>query len=141
MPRDRPPRIWEKLRRALAGAEPRPEPLPAPTAPVPASAKPPAVSLQGESFVPSPPFLLDSDGDDSPASAVVTEPPRASPPADPPPTPAASVAARAPVEPAAEAPRLARGLASFSRSNADREKKFAHLLHDDEPDGEKKPPA
>jgi hypothetical protein len=40
---------------------------------------------------------------------------------------------------AAARPRLARGLASFSRSNADREKKFAHLLHDD-PSGEKKKP-
>jgi hypothetical protein len=35
--------------------------------------------------------------------------------------------------------RLARGLASFSRENAQREKKFAHLLRDSRP-GAKKPP-
>jgi hypothetical protein len=46
----------------------------------------------------------------------------------PPPAAAAPETADAP-----DRPRLARGLASFSRSNADREKKFAHLLRDDSP--------
>jgi hypothetical protein len=36
-----------------------------------------------------------------------------------------------------QAERLARGLASFSRRNPEREKKFAHLLHD-APSDEKK---
>ncbi len=36
-----------------------------------------------------------------------------------------------------QAARLARGLASFSRRNPEREKKFAHLLHD-APSDEKK---
>jgi len=36
-----------------------------------------------------------------------------------------------------QAARLARGLASFSRRNSEREKKFAHLLHD-APSDEKK---
>jgi hypothetical protein len=39
--------------------------------------------------------------------------------------------------PAPQPARLARGLASFSRRNPEREKKFAHLLHDD-PSDEKK---
>jgi hypothetical protein len=42
-------------------------------------------------------------------------------------------------EPPIGAPRLARGLASFSRRNAEREKKFAHLLRD-EPGSESKGP-
>jgi hypothetical protein len=42
-------------------------------------------------------------------------------------------------EPPIGAPRLARGLASFSRRNAEREKKFAHLLRD-EPGSEGKGP-
>lgn len=45
-----------------------------------------------------------------------------------------------PAEAAAPQPaRLARGLASFSRRNPEREKKFAHLLHD-APADEKKGP-
>jgi hypothetical protein len=36
-----------------------------------------------------------------------------------------------PSEPPTREPRLARGLASFSRDNARREKKFAHLLRDE----------
>jgi hypothetical protein len=36
--------------------------------------------------------------------------------------------------------RLARGLASFSRENAQREKKFAHLLRDAPPAAKKPPP-
>jgi hypothetical protein len=42
---------------------------------------------------------------------------------------------------AAERPaRLARGLASFSRDNAERGKKFAHLLRDANPATKKSPP-
>jgi hypothetical protein len=42
---------------------------------------------------------------------------------------------------AAERPgRLARGLASFSRDNAEREKKFAHLIRDANPATKKTPP-
>ncbi len=134
MPRDRPPRIWETLKRALGGvgAEPRPEPPPAPT-PVPPPPELPTVSPERESLASAPPFLADSDGPESPRSPSAVEPPWAAAPLDPP----------APAEPASatDGPRLARGLASFSRSNADREKKFAHLLHDDAPGGKKKPPA
>jgi hypothetical protein len=43
-------------------------------------------------------------------------------------------------EPPAGAPKLARGLASFSRRNAEREKKFAHLLRDRAPAGPKPRP-
>jgi hypothetical protein len=55
--------------------------------------------------------------------------------------PRESVPETSPAPPAAEAPsrapRLARGLASFSRQNADREKKFRHILSDGDP-GKKK---
>jgi hypothetical protein len=75
----------------------------------------------------APPFLLpDPEPSEPPAPPAVSLPPP--PPASP------------PVEPP-ETPRLARGLASFSKSNADREKKFAHLLRDDAPADKKKPPA
>ena len=133
MPRDRPPRIWETLKRALGGgAEPRPEPPPAPT-PVSPPSEHPAVSPERQPLVSAPPFLSDSDGPESPDSHAAVELPRAAAPAEPP----------APVEgsSAPDGPRLARGLASFSRSNADREKKFAHLLHDDTPGAKKKPRA
>jgi len=50
---------------------------------------------------------------------------------------------RTPPPPAPEAggprsARLARGLASFSRDNADREKKFRHILSDGDTGGTKK---
>jgi len=46
-----------------------------------------------------------------------------------------------PSEPVAPRPeRLARGLASFSRDNADRERKFRHILSDDEEGGAAKKP-
>jgi hypothetical protein len=42
-------------------------------------------------------------------------------------------------EAAGRAPRLARGLASFSRDNADRERKFRHILSDEGAGKSKKP--
>jgi hypothetical protein len=125
VPRERPPGIWESLKRALGGGNTRPDPNPVRTTP-----EPPSVSPPGESFAP-PPFLA--------VEEPAPEPVRPSPPpaagdvrvpdaAVPSPAAAAPEAADAP-----DRPRLARGLASFSRSNADREKKFAHLLRDDSP--------
>ena len=131
MPRDRPPGIWETLKRALGGvgAEPRAEPRPAPAA-RPAPSELPAVPPERE-LASAPPFIAEFEGPESPQSHAAMEPPRSAAPPD----------SSAPVEPASapEGPRLARGLASFSRSNADREKKFAHLLHDDAPGRKKKP--
>ena len=121
VPRDRPPGIWESLKRALAGAGPQPDPPSPPERPDPLEVEP---IVKADSS--APPFLL--------PDPELSEPP-APPPvslAPPPPSPAAQPP---------ESPRLARGLASFSKSNADREKKFAHLLHDDAPADKKKPPA
>jgi hypothetical protein len=42
-----------------------------------------------------------------------------------------------PAAPEPRVPRLARGLASFSRDNANREKKFRHILSDGDPDRKK----
>jgi hypothetical protein len=44
-----------------------------------------------------------------------------------------------PSEPPTRGPRLARGLASFSRDNARREKKFAHLLRNEPGADDKRP--
>ena len=124
MPRDRPPGIWKSLKRALAGAETPPDPPPPPQL-----LERPQVTPDADAVLSAPPFLLpDPEGSDDSVAAI--------PAADeqPPTVPAsASEPADAPGR-----PRLARGLASFSRSNADREKKFAHLLHDDT-SGEKPP--
>ena len=120
VPRDRPPGIWESLKRALGGAgvEPRPEP---PSPPEVAHAPEVVSKVDADSTVP--PFLL-PDPELSEPAVSLPPPPPTSPPDESP-----------------EGPRLARGLASFSKSNADREKKFAHLLRDDAPADKKKPPA
>jgi len=124
VPRDRPPGIWESLKRALGGGEARPDAEPVRPAPEPPSVLPPE-----ESFAP-PPFLA--------AEEPAPEPSRPSPPVAardlraPNAVPRPAAAAPEPAE-TPDRPRLARGLASFSRSNADREKKFAHLLRDDSP--------
>jgi len=116
------------LKRALVGAEPRPDP---PTAPQ--LRKQPEVTPEAEAFLAAPPFLLP----DEPSPAVVDPPATPRPPGtEQPPT---VTVAPPELADAPGRPRLARGLASFSRSNADREKKFAHLLRDD-PSGEKKKP-
>jgi hypothetical protein len=122
VPRDRPPGIWESLKRALAGAEPRPDP--------PRPPERPKVTPEADAISSAPQFLLP---DDAPA---VADPPVLPPAREQPPT--FPVSQPEPSDSTGR-PRLARGLASFSRSNADREKKFAHLLHDD-PSGEKKKP-
>ena len=127
MPRDRPPGIWKSLKRALGGAEPRPDPRPPRELP-----ERPQVTPDADAVLTAPPFLPpDPEGSGNPVAEpasvapareeALTVPASASEPAD-----------------ASGRPRLARGLASFSRSNADREKKFAHLLHDDT-SGEKPP--
>jgi hypothetical protein len=127
VPRDRPPGIWESLKRALGGAAPEPEPRPEPPSP-PEVAHAPKVVSKVDADSSAPPFLLPdpepSEPQDPPAVSVPTQPPPTSPPVEPP-----------------GSPGLARGLASFSKSNADREKKFAHLLRDDAPADKKKPPA
>jgi hypothetical protein len=125
MPRDRPPGIWKSLKRALGGAEPRPDPPPPRELP-----ERPQVTPDADAVLSAPPFLLpDPEGSDDPVVASVL-PAREEPPTVP-------ASASEPAD-ASGRPRLARGLASFSRSNADREKKFAHLLHDDT-SGEKPP--
>jgi hypothetical protein len=123
VPRDRPPGIWESLKRALAGVEARPDPPPTPQLP-----ERPDVTPEPAPLLSAPPFLPPEpeDADAIRRSETLPE--------NPPVPPAMSV-------PPPEGPRLARGLASFSRSNADREKKFAHLLHDDAPGEKKKPSA
>ena len=119
MPRDRPPGIWESLKRALGGAGVEP---PSP----PEVTHAPDVVSNVDADSSAPPFLLpDPEPSEPPAPPAVSLPP--------PPT-------SQPVEPPGS-PGLARGLASFSKSNADREKKFAHLLRDDAPADKKKPPA
>ena len=129
MPRDRPPGIWESLKRALAGVEARPDPRALAQLP-----ERPKVTPAPDPVLSAPPFLPPDpeDADAIRRSETVS--------ADPPVPPAVSVPPPEPVQPP-ESPRLARGLASFSRSNADREKKFAHLLHDDAPGEKNKPPA
>jgi hypothetical protein len=113
VPRDRPPGIWESLKRALGGAGVEPP-------------SPPEITH-------APDVVSKVDADSSEPSGPLAPPAVSLPPPPPPPT-------SLPVEPP-ESPHLARGLASFSKSNADREKKFAHLLRDDAPDNKKKPPA
>ena len=115
------PSLWESLKRALAGAAPA-EPRDAPQA---SSARIlPDVDA-------APPFLAEIE----PAAESLPAPP---PIRKPDLLPEESrIAAEAPISAAKEgetsdpqAARLARGLASFSRRNPEREKKFAHLLHD-----------
>ena len=77
--------------------------------------------------------------------SVLAAPPEAVPAAPPEPVPTASPEAPPATLPpesvaaSAKGPRLARGLASFSRQNPEREKKFAHLLRDDAPPAGKRP--
>lgn len=130
MPPDR-PRLWDSLKRALAGS-------PRADDPDPESARPSAYA---------PPFLAP----DEPPEVVPDGEPSKAPPKSEPAAPAPERAAEgvettvaavpegrpdpapAPRAPEAEEPRparLARGLASFSRENADRGKKYRHILSD-----------
>jgi hypothetical protein len=135
VPRDRRPSLWESLKRALLPASPpflAPENA-SPGAPTEEPARrpdpatlveespPPAIAvavasvpIEPVSFAEPPPVLVRPPREDAPPSSppVTARPPEA-----------------VSTEPA-RPPRLARGLASFSRDNPEREKKFAHLLHD-----------
>jgi hypothetical protein len=125
---DRRPSLWKSLKRALAGAPPA----------EPASGAP---QLSSPRILPdandSPPFLAEAE----PASESLRPPPISKPDLLPEESrkrlEAPTSAAKEGEAPAPEAARLARGLASFSRRNPEREKKFAHLLHD-APSDEKK---
>lgn len=130
MPPDR-PRLWDSFKRALGGS-PRPD-----------DGDPETVRPSGY----APPFLAPDDPPEAPPAGKPLEAPQK--PEQP--APAAEIAAKeigatvasppghrpapAPPPPAREPEdprpaRLARGLASFSRHNADREKKFRHILSD-----------
>lgn len=144
--------LWESLKRALGAPAPEPSggsgavrradpepplpgmPPPRPPVPPPARVEPPVSTAPKQSSAePAPP---------PPAVAIPGEVPflsdaeeAAPPPGPPPPAPAASPSFDpSPEVPAASgtpaSPRLARGLASFSKSNAEREKRFAHLIRD-----------
>jgi hypothetical protein len=79
-----------------------------------------------------PPFLPPEDSvplAPAPPSTQAEETP-APPDGEPVGQPVFTAPPPAPEVPAPRAPRLARGLASFSRDNADREKKFRHILSD-----------
>ncbi|HZI67790.1 MAG TPA: hypothetical protein VFF17_14615, partial [Thermoanaerobaculia bacterium] len=132
MPRDR-PRLWESFKRALGGPSPSNEPEPDGKATHPGYAPPflppdePAGGvLPGVGSSPLPP-------------PVDRNPPAAEPPSAGRSVPMVSGSAdelsgSTPAPSASEvprSPRLARGLASFSRDNADREKKFRHILSDE----------
>jgi hypothetical protein len=141
VPPDR-PRLWESFKRALGGSSP--DEL------EPEKARPSDYAL---------PFLAP---DEPPENVAVAEassvPPQSEPvsrvalpepvrgsggvaalPGDrpPPPEPTAPTSALESEDP--RSPRLARGLASFSRHNADREKKFRHILSDESGGKSKKP--
>jgi hypothetical protein len=141
VPPDR-PRLWESFKRALAGSPPSDEAEPE-------KARPSDYAL---------PFLAP----DEPPEVVPTAEASSIPPQSEPVSPVAPPAAResgveaaaapgerlpVPEPPAVSAPesedpgppRLARGLASFSRHNADREKKFRHILSDEGAGKSKKP--
>ena len=85
------------------------------------------------------PFLDDLPAASPPSVEASQAPPsvEASPPD---PSPPAEIALAGMPETALAAPGLARGLASFSRDNAEREKKFAHLLRDSASSGRRRPP-
>ena len=90
--------------------------------PTAADVESPAVPIvAGETSSPAPVAARPTDPSDA---AVLT--PEPSEPAQP-------------SEPSIRGPRLARGLASFSRDNARREKKFAHLLRDERGADDKRP--
>jgi hypothetical protein len=131
--------LWDSLRKVFGGEAPR-DPEPAATAaidplpvPLPAAARsdvpaapvapPPGVEPRISS-APEVTFLEELATPDLPPSPPIA--PRREPPAEAPSSAATPGAAR-----------LARGLASFSKSNAEREKRFSHILRDG-PTGKKK---
>ena len=121
MPPDR-PRLWESVKRALGGA-----PTEGPAEPEPARDL-------------SPPFLPEEDPVPLSPAPVPARPEAASAPLDAEPVThsVSTEPTRSAAEPPApRGPRLARGLASFSRANADREKKFRHILSDGDPEKKK----
>lgn len=157
--RGRKPGLWETLKRAL-GTPPeaeRPSPPipvrdePAPQAPAvparPAMPVPPAPDpVESSAVAPAReaarvevdsgvPFLEEGPGEEEPPS--VLDPPAA--------REVAPESTEELVPPDASPPRppsgrLARGLASFSRDNAEREKRYAHLLRDAGAKGAKRSP-
>ena len=156
--RSRKPGLWETLRRAL-GTPPEADtpspPVPLPDEPAPrtriapprpAPPAPPAPDPVEPSFV-APAREATAVEIDSAVPFLEAEPAEEEPPAVPV-LPAereetASESAE-PVPVASQPPpasgRLARGLASFSRDNAEREKKYAHLLRDAGSTGRKRSP-
>ncbi|MDQ5857303.1 MAG: hypothetical protein M3542_03370 [Acidobacteriota bacterium] len=129
MPRDR-PRLWESFKRAL-GTSPR------------ENASDPAA---GQRSTDLPPFLSPDETPDVPRSAGSAPVRAQAEPTERVVERIDAIVADAPDEaptpaPEAGAPqsaRLARGLASFSRDNADREKKFRHILSDGDKGATKK---
>jgi hypothetical protein len=121
VPPDR-PRLWESVRRALGGA-----PTESPAEPEPGGNLAPPFLPDEEpvTIQPAPVPARPVEASAAPAAEAVSPPVSTEPP------PAASEA------PAPRGPRLARGLASFSRANADREKKFRHILSDGDPEKKK----
>lgn len=160
--------LWETLKRAM-GTGPTAEPTPAPPAvddrvePRAAAPLRPAAPAPPLSFRPPAPLPVSPPGDDpSPPPGVelglvevaagvpfledlpvapppVVEAPQALPATPPDASSPPEIAPPALPDRAPAPPGLARGLASFSRENAEREKKFAHLLRDSEPAGGKRP--
>lgn len=153
----RKPGLWQSLKRALGTSvaePPQPErprggdhpdlPLPA-AAPRPAPITPPlepgstaepavmrSLPATNSSIAEDVPFLADPTLPESSPGSPARIAPEAREVA-----PEVAVTANSPGLPPA---RLARGLASFSRENAQREKKFAHLLRDAPPAAKKPPP-
>jgi hypothetical protein len=123
------PSFWKSLKRALAGA--------APAEPATGGREAPSAQIPPD-VIATPPFLADAE----PAAGPLPEarpiprpdllPEESAKPAE---LPASATKEGEPSAP--QAARLARGLDSFSRRNPEREKKFAHLLHD-APANEKK---
>jgi hypothetical protein len=163
----RKPGLWETLKRAL-GTPPAAEPAPLPMVPHVAEPRAPAAlprPAAAASFHPpaSPPAAPPRVEPSPPAPVVeiaveaglvevaagvpfledlpVPSPPPVEAPAALPsdPDPPTGIPPAGASETAPAAPRLARGLASFSRDNAEREKKFAHLLRDSGAAGRRRP--
>lgn len=128
MPRDR-SRLWDSFKKAL-GSTPRE------TERAPETAKTTGAAS---------PFLPPDDVDAAPVPPPAATVP---PVSEALPAEVDTIATGAPNDALAPAPppdsaaprqeRLARGLASFSRHNADRERKFRHILSDDEGGGSAK---
>ena len=122
------PSLWESLKRALVGSAPS----------EPATGTPGALSAQIRPDVDAtPPFLAETEPDAESLLAPPIPKPDLLPEESRTPAEAPISAAEEGEASAPQAARLARGLASFSRRNPEREKKFAHLLHD-VPSDEKK---